>query len=86
MRRSLYCVRDSAMAAVHAPFMAPSDGVAMRSFRDECTRKREGNMMAEHPEDFELYCVGEYEEDTGVLIPSEPRMLLRGKDCVSLVN
>ncbi len=69
MRKSLYAVRDSAMGAFHAPFMSVSDGVAMRSFRDEVNRKDASNMMNQHPEDFELYIVGEYEEDNGELMP-----------------
>lgn len=86
MNKPMYAVRDSAMDAFHAPFFAPSNGVAMRSFRDEVVRKDGSSMMQAHPEDFELYIVGHYEEDTGVLLPLEsgPTMLLRGKDCAAL--
>lgn len=86
MKRSLFAIRDSAVGGFHAPFMAPSNGVAIRSFRDEVLRKDAGNMMNQHPEDFELYLIGSYEEDTGVLESITPELLMRGKDAVALAN
>lgn len=47
----------------------PSIGAAIRSFGDECKRKDKGNILAEHPEDFELWHIGEYDDNTGELIP-----------------
>lgn len=86
MKRLMIAVRDSAAAAFNTPFCAPSTGLAIRSFRDEVNRKADGNLMNTHPEDFELYQVGEYDEDTGTVIPCEHVLLARGKDCVESLN
>ena len=52
----------------------------MRSFRDEINRKDSNEDMARHPEDFELYELGSFDDSTGVLQVTEPRLIARAKD------
>lgn len=61
-------IRDSAAGAFNRPFFVPTVGFAIRSFRDECNRQAPDNPMYNHPADFELYQLGYYQEETGVLI------------------
>lgn len=86
MRKYLCSVRDSAAVTFAAPFVAVSQGFAIRMFRDAIARNDVENMMAKHPQDFELYVIGEFEEENGKLIPCEPVMIIRGQDCVALTN
>lgn len=87
MDKLLFSVRDSASQVFAPPFVAPSQGFAMRMFRDAIADKNSDNMMSKHPEDFELYIIGSYSEDSGVLTAVSPvTMVARGLDVVQLAN
>lgn len=82
MKLGIFAVRDSAMDAYMRPFMVAAAGVAIREFVDECSRK-ESQFFA-HPEDFELFELGAFDDVTGgVVALSPPRSLFRGKDVVN---
>jgi len=83
MKLFVICVRDSAAQSFMAPSFAPSTGVALRAFRDECNRAAEDNLFYKHPEDVELFCLGTFDPETGVFdLEDSPKSLVRGKDCV----
>lgn len=63
MEKNLYSVFDSKAALFMAPFVAMSDGVAIRGFQDEANKQ--GTMMNRHPSDFALYRLGSFDEKTG---------------------
>lgn len=65
-------VRDIKANVWGNPAFVHSVGGAIRSFGDECT-KTDGNPFAMHPEDYELYHVGEYDELTGTFTFLEQR-------------
>lgn len=46
-------------------FVAPNRAAAIRLFAD--TVNRQGSMLYEHSEDFDLYDIGEFDEDTGTI-------------------
>lgn len=74
-------VRDSAMQAFGRPIFVPSLGVASRSFADEVNRAAPDNQMNQHPEDFELWYIADFEEETGLFTGCDQvRQLARGKD------
>lgn len=75
-------VRDAAAKAFNRPFTAPSTGVAIRSFASEVNRVDAANLMNTHPSDFELYEVGTFDEDTGIVAPCTPRSIARAVDHV----
>lgn len=83
--RIVVAVRDRAMDAFGQPFFVPSVGLAVRSFGDEINNP--DGAMFKHPEDFDLYQIGEYEEETGRLVPLErPRQVAIGKEHVKVVQ
>lgn len=43
-------------------------GHAIRSFADQCMSGEKGNVLADHPEDFELLQIGEYDDVDGCFI------------------
>lgn len=74
-------VFDSAVNAFGRPIFVPSIGVALRSFGDEVNRKAEDNQMFQHPEDFVLHYLCDFDEESGVFVTEEPRRVLaRAKD------
>lgn len=79
---SVCAVRDSAMHAYAAPMFVPSPGVAVRSFTSEVNRVDPQNMLNQHPTDFELWWIAEFDEETGHFSVPEggPRCVSRAKD------
>jgi hypothetical protein len=73
-------IRDRAGDVFSAPAFVTSIGVAKRSFSDEINRKAENNQLNSHPEDFDLYEVGSFDDQGGQLEPCVPRQLAIGKD------
>lgn len=80
MKLKIFSIRDSAMDAYARPFFVPSVAMAARGFRDEANRA-EGE-ICKHPEDYELFELGEFDEDTGRFTNLDvPRSVVRGVDC-----
>lgn len=78
MKLVMVAVRDSALDAFMRPFFVPTTGVAIRSFQDACKQEP---AFKDHPTDFTLYELGEFDEETGKCSNLEaPRQLLRGQD------
>ena len=61
----IVAVRDRQLNAYMRPFTAQTRGQAIRSFRDEVNRQ--GSELNTHPEDYELYQLGTFDEETGVI-------------------
>lgn len=79
-RSIIVAVRDSAANAFSRPFFVPATGMAVRSFTDEVNRNAPDNPMFAHAGDFELYELGEFDEETGLFETRAPVMICRAKD------
>lgn len=80
MRLIMCAVRDRAADAYARPMFVPSVGIAIRSFSDEVNRKAEDNQMYNHADDFDLYELGEYDDETAKFtILDTPKQLAIGK-------
>lgn len=81
MKYLIVSVKDTAVQAFQALGQVRTRGEANRAFRD-LINNQENKQMNQHPEDFELYILGEYDDQTGELAPSpsKPELLARGKD------
>jgi len=81
MQLIVVSVFDNAAAAYGRPVFVAARGQAVRSFTDEIQRTDASNEMAKHPEDFELYELGVFDDSTGRFsAQSDPTLLVRGKD------
>lgn len=73
-------VKDLAIQAYGMPFYVHTKGEAIRSFSDEVNRTDGKSAVAQHPEDYELYELGTYDEATGTIEGKSPELFARAKD------
>jgi hypothetical protein len=80
MKLVLCSVKDRAADAYGRPMFVPSLGVAIRSFSDEVNRQSDDNQLFNHPDDFDLYEFGEFDDNTGQFTLHEvPKLISLGK-------
>jgi hypothetical protein len=74
-------VRDTAAEAYGRPMYLQSLGVAIRSFTDEVNREDKDNQLFNHPDDFDLYELGVFDDSLGKYeLRDNPTVIVRGKD------
>lgn len=80
MKLNLCSVKDRAADAFGRPMFVPSLGVAIRSFTDEINRNDKDNQLFNHPDDFDLYDFGVFDDNSGLFeIHNQPTLLCLGK-------
>ncbi|WNK14126.1 MAG: nonstructural protein [Microvirus sp.] len=73
-------VKDRAADAFGRPLFVPSVGLALRSFTDEVNRDAPDNQMFSHSDDFDLYELGTFDDNTGIITcHASPKQLALGK-------
>lgn len=83
MKVVIVALKDRATDTFGVPSFVPHLGGALRSFADEVNRKGEGNQLAAHPEDFDLFELGVYDDSKGSFeVLERPRQVAVGKDLV----
>ena len=70
MKHSICAIRDSAIEAYMRPFTAQTPGQAHRLFVDEV--RREGSEIGAHPEDYAIYHLADFDDNTGMITPIDP--------------
>lgn len=79
MASRILAVRDRAIDAFGQPIFVLAIGQGVRSFADEINRA--DSAFGSHPEDYDLYHIGEYDDATGILIAvTPPKLVAVGKD------
>lgn len=63
MIQKVFAIRDSKAMAFLQPFYSISTGAAVRAFSDAVNEK--GSNFAKHPEDYLLFEIGEFDDNTG---------------------
>lgn len=63
------CIYDSKAEAYMSPFVMRSDGEAIRAFGDAVAKG--GTPMSDHPEDYHLYRVGTFDQQSGLIVPCD---------------
>lgn len=77
MKLQIVAIRDRALGAYMRPAFVPSLGVALRGFTDEVNRK--DSEIAAHPDDYDLYHFGEFDDEAGQFASIEPEQIAMGK-------
>ena len=80
MRVFMYAIYDSCSKVYDRPWVARSDGEAMRSFGDIANDV--SHPIGKHPEHFSCFCVGMFDDNTGEITPENPRCIGRAHELV----
>ena len=75
----MYAVYDSQTKVFTMPNSAPTDGAAKRAFCDHVMRDEKVSMW---PEDYILYCLGVYDDNTGEF-HSQVNPIMKGIEAVA---
>lgn len=72
MIHEVFSVYDKKAKAFITPFFLPTVGMAVRAFTDAVNQ--EGHAWNKHPEDYQLFKIGQFDDSNGVVTPeiSEP--------------
>lgn len=73
MKMIVLAIKDRALDAYMRPFHMPTIGTAVRSFQDEINRNATDNPLSQHPEDYDLYELATFDEETGKFANTEPQ-------------
>lgn len=80
MKLEIVAIFDRAAQAYGRPMFLPSVGVGIRSFTDEVNRADKENNLFSHPDDFDLFHFGMFDDNTGQFSLLEfPTILAIGK-------
>ncbi|WNK14764.1 MAG: nonstructural protein [Microvirus sp.] len=80
MKMQIVAIRDRAVDTYGRPSFVPSLGHAIRSFGDELNRAGQDSPMNQHPEDYDLFHLGEYDDQDGTFTTIKPKQIAIGKD------
>ena len=81
MKMVIVSILDTAAGAYGRPAYVVSEGVAVRQFQDEVNRAHEDNQLYKHPDDFQLFYIGTFDDNTGGFdLLASPKMICRAKD------
>lgn len=73
----VYSIYDAGADVYLQPFFQPADAAAIRIFSKMCTD--ENSSLSIKPDDFTLYNIGVFDDETGSLEPREPTSLGNGR-------
>jgi hypothetical protein len=82
MKLNAYTIFDVASGVHMRPFFSQADGQAVRGFKDIATDAE--HEVGKHPEDYTLYRIGSFNDQTGKIEGEEPEKLISGLQCVSM--
>ena len=86
MLHFIVSIKDRAAEVFNRPFFVPHRNVAIRDFTDEVNRSAVDNQLNRHPDDFDLYLLGQFDDNQGSFAMEEvPVVLVRGKDVLQSV-
>ena len=75
----LYSIKDTKVGFMN-PFVSNNDGVAIRTFTNGANEP-EKNAINTNPEDKELWCLGEFDDQTGELV-SNVKFMVKANDVI----
>lgn len=67
----MFAIRDTKAEGYNTPFFQPTFGLAERAFKEAA--KDEQSMISKNPEDFSLFYLGEFHQDSGLIEPENPK-------------
>lgn len=81
MKYKIVSVRDRVAGCFGVPNFVVSSGAAIRAFGDEINRADSKNHFYMHPDDFDLFELGEFDDERCVFdLVGSPQQLCLGRD------
>ena len=80
MNQIIFTVRDSKAAAYLPPFFMHNEAMAIRAISDAANDKQ--HQFGQHPEDYHLFRIGVFDDDTAEIIPEAPTVVAGAIDLV----
>jgi len=78
VKLNAYATRDSKADVYNKPFYMSTHGEAIRAFHSAC--KKEGSSLHEFPEDFNMYFLGTWDDQSGEFETCKPLHLASALD------
>lgn len=77
----MYSIRDGKAEIFNTPFFKLTHGEAERDFRTAVNDDK--TTLSRYPEDFDLYYLGEYDDNKGLTKPLEsPQHIIKAVNCL----
>lgn len=67
MKYKIFSIFDSKAECYNTPIFLPTEGQALRIFDDMVNTQEQE--VSKHPEDYTLFCLGEFDADIGLVTP-----------------
>lgn len=83
MKHACFSVRDTCVGAFNLPMFFQNAAGAVRALGDAVNRASEDNAYYQHPEHYQLYEIGAFDDEIGSFEPIVPVFVV---DCQSLVR
>ena len=83
MIHNAYSVRDTCAETFLMPMFFLNNASAVRALGDAVNRPKEDNNFYQHPEHYQLYHIGTFDDENGSFTPVVPVFVV---DCQSLVT
>lgn len=85
MNSKMYSVFDSKLATFGRPWFQMTDGAALREFADAVNdNSNPNNQWNRHPEDFSLFVIGEFNDQSGEVIPCINKSLVTASSLIRI--
>lgn len=85
MKAIIFAVKDNAVQSFQMPQFVVHIGGAVRWFTDQVNNPE--TPYYKHPEDYDLYELGDYDDQDGMLTRKpKAELIVRGKDLVRVVS
>lgn len=81
MKLHIFAVKDRALNAFMTPWFAQTVNQAIRMFQDEVNNPQ--GQMIKHPDDYDLYHLGSWNDDNGNFTNIENDQIAIGKNMVN---
>lgn len=78
MKHVICSIYDKATEAYMRPFVCQAEGQAIRMFED--LARDPSHEIAKHPEDYALFVIGTFNDNTAEITSIEPRVLSRAHE------
>ena len=84
MKINAYSIFDTAAGAYARPFFTATDSLASRAFCDIASDAN--HEVGKHPDDYILFKVGLFDDNTGEIHPFTPEKVISGVEALSLTR